>query len=121
MVSVNNFLFFIQYNYSIPELPEDIKLFHKYIIFQPEKVGNLFKIYHYVIGGFMEGFKKIGKKIKYYRKIRGLSRKIFANRIFITESKLKSIENGELVYNFSTLNKIAKELDIDLPELLDFD
>lgn len=69
----------------------------------------------------MEGFKKIGKKIKYYRKIRGLSRKIFANRIFITESKLKSIENGELVYNFSTLNKIAKELDIDLPELLDFD
>ena len=69
----------------------------------------------------MEGFKKIGKKIKYYRKIRGLSRKIFANRIFITESKLKFIENGELVYNFSTLNKIAKELDIDLPELLDFD
>ncbi len=72
-------------------------------------------------GLFMNGFKKIGEKIKYYREKRGLSQKMLAKRTFMTEGRLKEIENGESVYHFWTLQKIAKALDIDLPELLNFD
>ena len=69
----------------------------------------------------MEGFKKVGEKIKYYREKRGLSRQMLAKRAYMTVGKLEEIENGEIVYHFWTLQKIAKALDGDLPELLDFD
>lgn len=69
----------------------------------------------------MEGFKKIGEKIKYYREKRGFSRQMLAKRAYMTVGKLEEIENGEIVYHFWTLQKIAKALDIDLPELLNFD
>ena len=69
----------------------------------------------------MEGFKKFGEKIKYYREKRGLSRQMLAKRAYMTVGKLEEIENGEIVYHFWTLQKIAKALDVDLPELLDFD
>lgn len=69
----------------------------------------------------MEGFKKVGEKIKYYREKRGLSRQMLAKRAYMTIGKLEEIENGEIVYHFWTLQKIAKALDVDLPELLDFD
>ncbi len=69
----------------------------------------------------MEGFKKVGEKIKYYREKRGLSRQMLAKRVYMTVGKLEEIENGEIVYHFWTLQKIAKALDVDLPELLDFD
>lgn len=69
----------------------------------------------------MEGFKKVGEKIKYYREKRGLSRQMLAKRAYMTVRKLEEIENGEIVYHFWTLQKIAKALDVDLPELLDFD
>ena len=39
----------------------------------------------------------------------------------MTAGKLEEIENGKIVYHFWTLQKIAKALDIDLPELLNFD
>lgn len=69
----------------------------------------------------MEGFKKVGEKIKYYRERRGLPRQMLAKRAYMTVGKLEEIENGEIVYHFWTLQKIAKALDVDLPELLDFD
>lgn len=69
----------------------------------------------------MNGFKKLGEKIKYYREKRGLSQKELAKRTFMTVSKLNEIENGTIVYQFWTLQKIAKALDIDLPELLNFE
>ena len=69
----------------------------------------------------MEGFKKVGEKIKYYREKRGLSRQMLAKMAYMTVGKLEEIENGEIVYHFWTLQKIAKALDVDLPELLDFD
>ena len=123
MVSVNDFSFYVQYDNSIPELSENIKLFHKYIIFQPEKVGNFLKMYQNVVkkGEFMNGFKKIGEKIKYYREKRGLSQKMLAKRTFMTQSRLEEIENGQVIYQLWTLQKIARALDIDLPELLNFE
>lgn len=94
-------------------------------------MGNFFNIYQYVVvifyvsrknlGGIMSGFKKLGEKIKYYREKRGLSQKELAKRTFMTVSKLNEIENGTIVYQFWTLQKIAKALDVDLPELLNFE
>ncbi len=95
-------------------------------------MGNFFKIYQYVVvifevkpkknlGGIMSGFKKLGEKIKYYREKRGFSQKELAKRTFMTVSKLNEIENGTIVYQFWTLQKIAKALDVDLPELLNFE
>ncbi len=72
-------------------------------------------------GEIMNGFKKIGEKIKYYREKRGLSQKMLAKRTYMTPSRLEEIESGQVVYQFWTLQKISKALDIDLPELLNFD
>lgn len=84
--------------------------------------GQFFKYISICCGRFiMEGFKKVGEKIKYYREKRGLSRQMLAKRAYMTVGKLEEIENGEIVYHFWTLQKIAKALDVDLPELLDFD
>lgn len=69
----------------------------------------------------MDGFKKIGEKIKYYREKRGLDKKLIAKYAGISENRYEEIENGQAVYQFGTLQKIAKALEIDLPELLNFD
>lgn len=69
----------------------------------------------------MDGFKKIGKKIKYYREKRGLDKKLIAKYVGISENRYEEIENGQAIYNFSTLEKIANLLKISLPELLNFD
>lgn len=69
----------------------------------------------------MDGFKKIGEKIKYYREKRGLDKKLIAKYARISENRYEEIENGQAVYQFGTLQKIAKALEIDLPELLNFD
>lgn len=72
-------------------------------------------------GEVMNGFKKIGEKIRYYREKRGLSQKMLAKRTFMTAARLAEIESVETIYQFWTLQKIAKALDVDLPELLNFD
>ncbi|CDE59599.1 putative uncharacterized protein [Fusobacterium sp. CAG:439] len=72
-------------------------------------------------GEVISGFKKIGEKIRYYREKRGLSQKMLAKRTFMTAARLEEIENGQIIYQFWTLQKIAKALDVDLPELLNFD
>ena len=46
---------------------------------------------------------------------------MLAKRTYMTPSRLEEIESGQVVYQFWTLQKIAKALDIDLPELLNFD
>lgn len=68
----------------------------------------------------MNGFKKIGEKIKHYREEKGISAEVFAKSCEISVDKLHKIENGEVVYQLSTLFKIASVLKIDLPELLNF-
>lgn len=86
-------------------------------------MGNFLKMYQNVVkkGEFMNGFKKIGEKIKYYREKRGLSQQMLAKRTFMTQSRLEEIENGQVIYQLWTLQKIARALDIDLPELLNFE
>ena len=69
----------------------------------------------------MDGFKKIGEKIKYYREKRGITLETLARHTYISKNRLEEIENGQAIYQFWTLQKIAKALEIDLPELLNFD
>ena len=69
----------------------------------------------------MNGFKKIGEKIKFYREKQGLSLQELAQKTFLQQAKLERIEAGVLIYKLSTLQKISEALNIDLPELLNFD
>lgn len=69
----------------------------------------------------MNGFKKIGEKIKFYREKRGITLETLARQTYISKNRLEEIENGQAIYQFWTLQKIAKALEIDLPELLNFD
>lgn len=69
----------------------------------------------------MYGFWEVGKKIRYYRARRGYSKSNFAQEVGMSSTRLDEIETGAAVYQFETLQKIAKVLEIDLPELLDFD
>ena len=50
-----------------------------------------------------------------------MPQKMLAKRTFMTAARLEEIENGQIIYQFWTLQKIAKALDVDLPELLNFD
>lgn len=68
----------------------------------------------------MNGFKKIGERIKYYREKRGLDIEVISKHIGVSKSKFEEIENGEIIYHFNTLEKIASALEVDLPELLNF-
>ncbi len=69
----------------------------------------------------MNGFKKVGEKIKYYREKRGLDKKVLAKYVGMSESRYEEIEAGRAIYQFWTLQKVANALEIDLPELLDFE
>ena len=69
----------------------------------------------------MNGFKKIGEKIKFYREKRGITLETLARHTYISKNRLEEIENGQAIYQFWTLQKIAKALEIDLPKLLNFD
>lgn len=61
------------------------------------------------------------KKIKYYREKRGIDKKFLAKCIGMSDSRYEEIEDGRAIYQFWTLQKIAIALEIDLPELLDFE
>lgn len=69
----------------------------------------------------MDGFTKVGQKIKYYREEKGISIESLAKLSEVSTDKLRQIEVGEIVYQFSTLLKIASALQVELPDLLDFE
>ena len=69
----------------------------------------------------MNGYKKIGQRIRKIRAERGYEKKDFARMLEITVERLEEIENGTTEYQFRTLEKVASALGVDLPELLDFE
>ena len=122
VVSVNNFVFFIQNYYSIPKLPKKIELLHVYYYISIPKTGQFVK--HVPIcccgkflGGNMLQFIKLGNIIKEIRQKRGIDEKAMAKQINVSVSRYREIENGNAIYNFSTLIKIANILKVDLPEI----
>lgn len=62
-------------------------------------------------------FIKLGKIIKEIRQKRGIDEKAMAKQINVSVSRYREIENGNAIYNFSTLIKIANILEVDLPEI----
>lgn len=62
-------------------------------------------------------FIKLGSIIKEIRQKRGIDEKAMAKQINVSVSRYREIENGNAIYNFSTLIKIANILKVDLPEI----
>lgn len=122
VVSIYDFTFFIQNYYSIPKLPEKIKLLHANYYISFKKTGQFVK--HVPIcccgkflGGNMLQFIKLGNIIKEIRQKRGIDENAMAKQINVSVSRYREIENGNAIYNFSTLIKIANILKVDLPEI----
>ena len=63
---------------------------------------------------------ELGKKIQYYRKIRGFSQEKFAEQVGIATNTLSSIETGNAFMTALTLEKITVTLGITASELFDF-
>ena len=55
-------------------------------------------------------FIKLGNIIKEIRQKRGIDEKAMAKQINVSVSRYREIENGNAIYNFSTLIKIANIL-----------
>ena len=70
---------------------------------------------------FAMQYKKIGAKIVYYRKIRGLTQEALAERSGITPQYLSRIENGHYhkSVSLSTLMKIAEQLNVTMAQLME--
>lgn len=62
-------------------------------------------------------FIKLGNIIKEIRQKRGIDEKAMAKQINVSVSRYREIENGNAIYNFSTLIKITNILKVDLPEI----
>lgn len=62
-------------------------------------------------------FIKLGNIIKEIRQKRGIDEKAMAKQINVSVSRYREIENGNAIYNFSTLIKIANILKVDLLEI----
>lgn len=66
-------------------------------------------------------YKKIGAKILYFRKIRGLTQEQLAEKVGITAKYLSRVETGSYpnsVVSLSTLMIIADKLNVHTSELL---
>jgi transcriptional regulator with XRE-family HTH domain len=67
-----------------------------------------------------DDFLKLGYKIKYQRSKQGFSQLDLALKTGLTTRTISRIECGNIDPKYSTLVKIAKALDISLPDLLTF-
>lgn len=65
--------------------------------------------------------KKIGENIVFRRKELGIKQIDLATMIGIEDSSLRRIESGRTNPTFKTLYRIAKALDIEVYELINFE
>ena len=68
----------------------------------------------------MDNRKLLGKRIKEVRKRLGLTQEKLAELINIETTSLSSIESGRHFPSLVTLEKIAKNLNVELKVLFDF-
>ncbi|MFY1046837.1 helix-turn-helix domain-containing protein [Chryseobacterium sp. GP-SGM7] len=61
---------------------------------------------------------KIGGKVRKYREAKGWSQDDLALRLDVTQGTISNIESDKTIPNSLLLNKIAKELEVDINELL---
>jgi len=65
--------------------------------------------------------KKLGKKIKYYRELRGLTQEELAEKIDFNCRSLSFIECGTNFVTADTLEKLCKALSVTPKQLFDFE
>ncbi len=63
--------------------------------------------------------KKIADRIKHIRIGKGLSQQEFAAKLDYEKSNMSRLESGKVDPRISTLQAVAKVLEISLPELVD--
>ncbi|MGD1319903.1 helix-turn-helix domain-containing protein [Chryseobacterium sp. 2R14A] len=61
---------------------------------------------------------KIGSKVRKHREAKGWSQDDLAIRLDVTQATISNIESDKSIPNSLLLNKIAKELEVDINELL---
>lgn len=64
--------------------------------------------------------KKLGNKVRYYRKLRGISQEKLAELISLSRNYIGMIERAEVNTPVGTIFDIAKVLKIDTKDLFDF-
>lgn len=69
----------------------------------------------------MNNKKLLGKRIKELRKEAGLTQEKLAELIGIETTSLSGIESGRHFPSLSTVEKIAKSLNVEMKTLFDFD
>ncbi|WP_432404810.1 helix-turn-helix domain-containing protein [Wukongibacter sp. M2B1] len=69
-----------------------------------------------------EKFKQLGLNIAYYRKLRGLSQIVLAEKAHISRTHLSQIEapNMKKSFSISTLFDIAEVLEVEAAKLFEF-
>lgn len=70
---------------------------------------------------FAVEYKKLGARIVYYRKIRGLTQEKLAEEVGISPQYLSRIENGNYPksVSLSTLMRITSKLNITMSQLME--
>lgn len=69
----------------------------------------------------MDICKKLGIKIRYYRKIRNLTQENLSERTGLDRTYISYIESGKKNLSLKSIEKIAVALNVTEKELFDFD
>lgn len=64
--------------------------------------------------------EQVGKRLKEIRRSRGLSQETLAEKADISPRYLSRLEVGQQVASLETLHRLAKALNVQLPELFEF-
>jgi len=67
-----------------------------------------------------EEYKKLGLNISYYRKEKGLSQMLLAEKINISRTHMSRIENNDCAVSLDVIFSISKALNIHVYKLFDF-
>ncbi len=62
--------------------------------------------------------RKIGSKIAYYRRLRGLSQRVLGELVGVSRSKISDIELGKDNLDIELFAKFAERLGIDYSEII---
>lgn len=65
--------------------------------------------------------KRIGLKIKYYRKLRDMTQAVFAEKLSCTENYISFIENGHKNISLKMIYKISNALQISASKIFDIE
>ncbi len=69
---------------------------------------------------FAAQYKKIGARIVYYRKLKGMTQEYLAELVGISPQYLSQIENGKYQksVSLSVLMRVAEKLDVKMTQIL---